>query len=374
MRKKIIQWIGVFVVIILISGCFNIGPHEISATRNRFNDIIQNTDDEQLLENIVRLHYLYPATFLKVSSVTDSHTATSSVSPSFSYTDFLSAISSITKNASAQGFLSYSDVPTIIYTPIENAEFATALLTPVKLRDVYLLTLSGPQTFLHNMQLFVQSVNDINNAEVTTGAKIDAVPEYRDFYQLLDQLQYISIHYKNGLTFIPCRLGDTQQFCITMHFSKAAARSAQAIKFKKMLDIPQNKQDIVVAEPSLKPEKVDIIIRMRSILGILTYLSHSVETPEADIKNGYVLRTAYPDGRPFHWQTLLNGIMHIYYSNSTPPDAFVVAYFHGHWFYIKDSDIDSKATFNLVTQLLSITAGQTEVAQLPSITLPSPGL
>ncbi len=47
--------------------------------------MIQRTDYEQLLDNIVRLHHLELISFLKILNVTISYASTSNVAPSGSY-------------------------------------------------------------------------------------------------------------------------------------------------------------------------------------------------------------------------------------------------------------------------------------------------
>ena len=47
-------------------------------------------------------------------------------------------------------------------------------------------------------------------------------------------------------------------------------------------------------------------------------------------------------------------------SESPPPGAFVRIRYRGHWFYIDDADLNSKATFNLLNYLLSLQSAGSE--------------
>ncbi|MCQ3806891.1 MAG: hypothetical protein KTV16_06360 [Acidimicrobiia bacterium] len=50
-------------------------------------------------------------------------------------------------------------------------------------------------------------------------------------------------------------------------------------------------------------------------------------------------------------------------------DAYIATYYRGHWFWIEDSDLQSKSTFMLLRQLFDLQAGQSTF-QGPTLTLP----
>ena len=54
-------------------GCLNLGPSTINKNRNSYNSIIQKTNDEQLLLNLVRLKYHDTPFFMEIANVTSQH-------------------------------------------------------------------------------------------------------------------------------------------------------------------------------------------------------------------------------------------------------------------------------------------------------------
>ena len=56
----------------LMTGCYSFGPDEIRGTQPLYNAAIVESQNEQFIQNIVRLHYRDPAFFLDVTSVTAS--------------------------------------------------------------------------------------------------------------------------------------------------------------------------------------------------------------------------------------------------------------------------------------------------------------
>ncbi|VAX10990.1 hypothetical protein MNBD_GAMMA26-1819 [hydrothermal vent metagenome] len=72
MKKKPIPLIILILLVLLTSGCTNFGPNRLQASRNDYNVAIQQTGDEQLLLNLVRLQYRDTPLFLEESNE-DSH-------------------------------------------------------------------------------------------------------------------------------------------------------------------------------------------------------------------------------------------------------------------------------------------------------------
>src|SRR5579862_4045994 len=72
----------------IVTGCTSIGPSEVRINRKLYNDVAKETEQEQLLKNIVRIRYFDMPYFLSLSSLTGSHSLASSisVSPNGSYT------------------------------------------------------------------------------------------------------------------------------------------------------------------------------------------------------------------------------------------------------------------------------------------------
>jgi len=114
-----------------------------------------------------------------------------------------------------------------------------------------------------------------------------------------------------------------------------------------------------------------VIVRTRSIYGIMSYLSHAIQIPESDVN--ITQHIVDKNGKPIDWNRLMQGLMVIYSSDSEPEHAFVKTYVHGHWFYIQESDIASKSTFSLITRLIRLMGGLSSESNqqlAPTLTLP----
>src|SRR5580693_940766 len=122
--------------LLVLMGCQSIGPAELEVTRKMYNTIARDTELEQLLQNIVRLRYSESSYFLKMTSLTASFSLSSSLSfsPSISYsTNNPGSSSNVSRSLSTSPGVSYSDSPTLSFVPVESAEFAVQMQTPLTL-------------------------------------------------------------------------------------------------------------------------------------------------------------------------------------------------------------------------------------------------
>ena len=76
------------------------------------------------------------------------------------------------------------------------------------------------------------------------------------------------------------------------------------------------------------------------------------------------------NGKEFNWGSTPAGkLFHIRQNEDQPNDAFIALPYRDHWFYIADSDLESKSTFMLLMQLFRLQAGSAK-SEGPTLTLP----
>jgi hypothetical protein len=62
------------------------------------------------------------------------------------------------------------------------------------------------------------------------------------------------------------------------------------------------------------------------------------------------------DGKPFEWSQVMGRVFRVQVSPSEPANAYVRVFYRDHWFYIADSDLNTKTTFSLLTYLFNLKA------------------
>ena len=133
------------------SGC--LGPKAVRYTRLRYNEVVRDTNDEQLLMNIVRLRYADSPVFIDLPSITSQFEMAGQG-------NYLGGYGNQEPGRTSLGFgeLSLRDTPTLSYHPREGREIAKALLTPLS-ADLFIVVNAGANI----EQLLLLTINDIND-------------------------------------------------------------------------------------------------------------------------------------------------------------------------------------------------------------------
>jgi hypothetical protein len=133
------------------SGC--VGPKAIRHTRLRYNEVVRDTNDEQLLINIVRLRYADSPVFIDLPNITSQFELAGQG-------NYLGGTGNQTPGHANLGFagLTARDTPTLSYHPREGREIAKALLTPLS-ADLFSVVNAGADI----EQLLLLTINDIND-------------------------------------------------------------------------------------------------------------------------------------------------------------------------------------------------------------------
>lgn len=388
---KILKKVLVVFSSISVFACSSIGPRQINTDRDAYNDVVRQTDYEQILKNIVRLRYAEPTSYLKVTNVTASYQLTQSINGTISGGVVGSYNNGINPGENSAGILvnpsvSYSDAPTISYVPINDSAFVAALQQPVDFHDIALLVNGGISDDELIMRLVFDWVGGLDNASSAANTKVTVIPDYQSYYKFLNLM--LGMIKRRDLYIDPVEINNKKAGVI-IDFKKSAANSPDALVIKHMLNIPDNSENIIFTNQNvynlklnkqnlLEEENSDdiaknlVFVQMRSVNAMMAFLSHSVKVPDADVKAGYTPEVIDDNGEKFDWSPLMNGLMNIQSSESEPVNTFVKTKVNGHWFFIAKSDINSKATFSLLVRLMTMKAGLglNEAQSSPVITVP----
>ena len=342
-------------------GCINIGPHAMKQEWLKYNNVISNIEDQQNLLNLVKLRYNDSPKMLAVTNI-NSQLLLGTEESGLSYTSFEG--SRLSDIFSFSLFPKYEDKPTITYQPLQGEKFVKSMLEQISL-DVLLLLNNSGWSVERIFRLCVQDINGIRNAPGASGPTPDYAPEYKDFLtvaKLMRKLQtrnFINFEYEsiNG------------QSSLVFSLAEEALELPETLKLVEMLRVTPGKTDYPILRNEMDHNPNQVRIRTRSVMGLLYYLSQSVEVPQEDVRKGKLTTTKYADGRPFYWSDLFHNLFQIKSSSEKPSDPFVSMKYRGSWFYIDDTDVESKRTYSLFRQIFAIQAGKIKVER-PTLTLP----
>ncbi|GAB5411779.1 MAG: hypothetical protein ChlgKO_08930 [Chlamydiales bacterium] len=339
--------------------------------RGSYNEAIQNTSREQMLLNLVRLRYCDTPFFLDVNSVTTSFSYGAKTTQSLPIPGFNNANPFI-----LGGELSWSNTPTIQYSPLEGKQFAVQLLQPIDLIVIQGLIYSG-WDIDRVLKLTVQRLGDLINAPNASGPTPITVPHYKRFFraaELLrtfqenDELQIGVLVKKNSVNGKDNEEGiDYDGTGLQISFPDTCE---EACELATLLGVKKHEGKRYYVELSVGySQESQHGVNSRSILACMYYMSLGIEVPLWDITNQSVIVTKTKDGNLFNWNEVLGNLFQIKWCEDYPENAYVAVKYRNYWFYIDDFDSASKRTFVLLMQLYSLQSGESK-AQGPVLTIP----
>ena len=350
--------------LLVLSGCATrVGPRTIPAARFDYNKTIARSLDEQLLLNLVRPRYRDTPLFVDIGGVVAQYTVSGEVSAS-------PVLQKLGGDKNEYGFGlsgSFSERPTITYEPLKGEEFAQRLLSPISPVTLILLSHSG-WSIERLLLCCVQQINDLRNAPSATGPTPSYVPENEEFLELADLLR------KTQVAGVPTfRLSHVKEkaevFVQIPKRDGAGSWESETGVLRRLLNLSDEVDTFRLTSDKLRRSADEISMTGRSLLGVLFFLSQSVETPEEHERQGLVTITENEQGERFDWRRVTGGLLGIRSQASQPDGAFVRINYRDHWFYIADRDLESKTTFNLLAVLFSLQAARGR-GVTPLLTLP----
>ena len=355
----------------LLCGCQStFGPRALQYTHPAYNQVILNTLDQQMLLNLVRLKYRDSAFFLNITSVTASFSMGADIGVGADLavdTDQDSVRLGDGRVIKPNVGMSYSQSPTISYTPLQGEEFLEKVLTPIPIEALLLLTQSGWRID-RVFAICLERINDLYNSPRASGPTPLEEPQYKKFQRMLELLYQLQI--ANLIEIGPFLDLDKSRKVVVFIKSDPNYQSVTD-ELKSLLGLTQASNRFIITGNFLDFKEGEIDVRSRSISSLLYYLSQNTEIPESHKESGLVTITKTADGEEFNWDKTPAGTMLKIRSRKwgKPDNAYVSVPYRGTWFYIADNDLNSKSTFSLLKELFSLQAGHIRDAG-PTLTLP----
>src|SRR6516225_8917573 len=144
-----------------VAACSSIGPGTVPHDRIDYATAIGNSWKEQTLLNLVKLRYGDMPIFLEVAQVIAGYQLQSAIGGSFTAGNFNAAIiGPLTAAGTATAAGTYTDRPTVIYSPLTGVDFLKRLMTPVRPSSVMFLLQSG-YSAARIMPIMLESINGL---------------------------------------------------------------------------------------------------------------------------------------------------------------------------------------------------------------------
>ena len=333
-----------------LSGCAWLGPEILRSGRPAYNDAILATNDEQLLQNIVRLRFGDSLGFLTVASVTANVSVTGTGTVDLGFGPLENYKGNLVP---FRGTLSTEQNPTISYVPVSGDRLLRQLASEVPV-DLAILLINSAHSHKQAWDAIVRRINNIRNPDYLDPPVLVVDPRFEEIVALGSTLQHRGILYWVRLA------GAQAGYAVVLH-SYSPTNTLEVARLLDLLGIakPAREGDDIVIPVRLSvgsPDPGAIAIETRSLFDLMRIAAARIELP-ADAAAGAV---RYPELGPAG-----KGIR-ILSSASRPPQARVMVEYRGRWYFIEDDDDASKQWFMMLQLLAS--------AQVPSTTEVGPVL
>jgi hypothetical protein len=392
-----------------VSGC--IGPKAVRYTRLRYNEVVRDTNDEQLLINIVRLRYADSPIFIDLPNITSQFEMAGRG-------NYLGGYGNQTPGRTSLGFgeLSLRDSPTLSYHPREGREIAKSLLTPLS-ADLFIV-INGGANLEQLMLLSINDGNDVPNAPGATtllplvpednalflrGIRLLAALRARDATELAfgtdedpegasdpipkSLVQGRDLHDAARDGYVYRSQGPGEMSLLKREkglylrirdpyvHSPEMEEVARIFRLTPGLSKYRIKSELTEEANQRRASPLGndtIYLNLRSVLQIMTFLSKGVCVPEEHVRSGIAPVTPGPDGQPYDWTRITAGNFLVHAQKHRPRAAEVAVPYRGYWFYIAPNDVNSRAVLAILEIVFALQESDVKSVG-PLLTLPLGG-
>ncbi len=345
-----------------IAACSSIGPGAVPRDRVDYVNAIGKSWEQQTLLNIVKMRYGHAPIFLSVTQVITGYQFQAGVSAGFMAANSTSNadVLGLGGTAGAQG--QYTDRPTIVYTPLTGVDFLQKLLKPITPSAVLFVLQAGYDAGVL-MPITLNSINGINN-QAWLGSKTGAPdPRFARMVQLIRDLQRaraVQVKVESGKE-------GTETSLITFAAAKDPQVDAKRRALRSLLGLRPGLNRFQVYYGGYSGRDDQISMMTRSMLQVMEELAVGVHVPESDVAEGKAAPGAVQGQAG---GTGAAAAVNIQSGNKAPQGASIAVQFNGRWFWIADTDFQSKRVFTTVMLLFSIsdigTKGSTPIVTVPA--------
>lgn len=341
---------------ICLGGCIGFGPTSINRDRYDYINAIANSWKKQSLLNIVKLRYGDTPVFLEIGQIISGY----QLQGSFAAEGTLNSLSTFGDIARIGSSGSFTDRPTITYTPLTGAHFLKVMITPIPPSNLLKLVQTG-WSVEGLLQIGAHSINGLSNRQ--SGSRGYAADP--KFVQLLAALQRLQT--AGALEFRIKTSPGTKQEDVLMsinHQDISQQIKADRDLVTNLLGLASDLQEFKVVYGAKANNKNEIAILTHSGLRIMAQLASEIEVPPDHIAE----KRTYPPIIEPAGTLSLPPLTRIHAQKSQPDDAFVAVEYRDYWYWIDDKDLRSKTVLTFLMVILTLAEGDKK-APSPVVTV-----
>ena len=340
-----------------LAACASVGPTTIARDRIDYDHAITSSWKRAMLLNMVKLRYGDTPMFLDVASIINSYTVEGQFNAGGSWLSGGGPTSS-----SLSGWAHYADKPTITYNPLLGERFTRSMMTPLQPAVVVSLIQSGWSADAV-MRLMVSSANGVYNRFGGGGRARGADPEFAVITSAMKRIQAAA-----AVGMRVDRAGGNELAVLVLHRREMSPELRADVKIlRHALGIREDAQEIRVVYASVPRNDQELALVTRSMLEMLMDIASTIEVPPGDVARGAVTPPRRFENDEAEGYVPM---IRVHSGDKAPEAAFVAVDYHGHQFWIDETDYQSKGIFSFVMMLFSLMDTAAPRGQ-PIVTVPA---
>ena len=348
-------WLGTAA---LFTSCTHLGPRTIPVDRFDYSSSIADSWKRQSLLNIVKLRYMDLPVFVDVASIVSGYSLQTGVS----INGTLSSRTAVQGDfVTAGGQAVYTDRPTITYVPLTGEKFLRGLITPIDPKNIFFMLQTGyAADFI--LALTVESLNGVRNRSTAGGVTREADPEFLRVLQLMRDVQTAGA--------VGMRVEEDKQKGQTavMFFRRddvSPETLEKSTEIRRLLGLSNEFHKFSLIYSPVRGAETELSVNSRSMLQIMAAFASYIRIPETHLKEGRAL-----PGFDSPAAESVNDKVRIHSGKNKPSNAFAAVHYRDHWFWVDDSDWQTKRALTAVMFFFTLAeSGDTD--KLPLITIPA---
>jgi hypothetical protein len=253
----------------------------------------------------------------------------------------------------------YTDRPTITYTPLTGEKFLVSFLAPIPPTRVLALVQSGyAADFI--LELTLESLNGLRNRPVSVGSRSQADPEFYRAVTLLRELQDANAL---GVRLEPVSGAQPVTVVFFRQERITAELASKLDECRDLLGLPADQLSFRLVQSPVRGGPGELSTGTRSLSQVMTALAAGIDIPASHRER----KLTPPRGDFAPGETPL---LHVHSGGRQPRRAFVAVPYQDEWFWIAEDDLESRRCFTSLLFLFTLADGG-GAGTLPTITIPA---
>ncbi len=360
-NKNLIRYLAVC-VLLCATGCHSYGPKSIIPDRFDYSAALAQSWKNQLVQNLVRMRYGGTPHFVEVSGILSQYSINTEAIGGFRVNaDGVAGVTEVPFSISG----SFTESPTITYTPLVGEDFTERLLTPIDpVTIIYIAQAGWPID--HLLELCVDQINGLRNHTIVSSNNIESTKAQAQDSEFVELVTLLKALQSQGMLDIRVEQSGRKLTLFLPPTKGTEAQNKMTMRLREILNLSQTDSEFILIQSSIQRSMDEIAMQTRSLLTMLISLSSAVEAPELHMEQNIVYEEALMRMPPSAKEKLLE----IGSSKKPVKNVFVQIKYRNHYYYVKDEDEGSKRTLALITYLFNLQSRESG-QMAPLITVPA---